>query len=272
VILHHDTHTHPFLGPVSGNNATFTGPAPEDLAAAANSYLEIRLTATDIGGLAGTATRDLQPAKVSLTFATVPPGLGVSVNGTPLSGPQTVTSWRGYVLSAAAPFWQTSGPDTYVFSSWSTGANNPQPITTPASPATYTATYQLSGDTGPLDFFTLAPCRLVDTRNPTGPRGGPALAAGATRPFPLAGACGVPATAKALAVNLTVVGPATAGNLRLHSADQLRPITSAISFRQGQTRSAHTVVALGAAGDLDVFCGMASGTVHFVLDVTGYFQ
>ena len=74
VLLHHDTHTHPFLGPSSGNNLTFTGPAPEDLAAAANSYLEIQLTATDLVGAAVTVTRDLQPAKVDLTFGTSPAG------------------------------------------------------------------------------------------------------------------------------------------------------------------------------------------------------
>jgi glucose/arabinose dehydrogenase len=272
ILLHHDTHTHPFLGPVSGNNITFAGPAPEDLAAAANSYLEIQLTATDVGGLTATVTRNLPPAKVDLTFATAPPGLAVSVNGTPLTGPQTVTSWQGYVLSASAPFWQTSGPDTYVFSSWSSGANNPQPITTPASPATYTATYQLSTDSGALGFFTLTPCRLVDTRNASGPRGGPALAAGAIRDFPLANACGVPATARALEVTLAVVGAANAGNLRLYSADELQPVTSTISFRAAQTRGTNAVVSLGAAGDVSVFCAMTAGTAHFVLDVTGYFQ
>ncbi len=272
VILHHAAHTHPFLGPVNGNNIPFTGPAPEDLAAAANSYLEIQLTATDLSGATATVTRDLQPSKVDVTFVTAPPGLAVSVNGTPLTGPQTVTSWRAYVLNASAPFWQPSGPDVYVFSSWSNGANNPVAITTPASPATYTATYQLSNDVGPQGFFTLPPCRLVDTRNPTGSLGGPALAAGANRDFVLWNVCGIPATAKALAVTLTVVGPTAAGNLRLYSADELRPITSTITFRAGQTRGTNALLGLGAAGDLSVYCGMTSGTTHFILDVTGYFQ
>ena len=272
VVLHHDAHTHPFLGPLNGNNLTFTGPAPEDLAAAANSYLEVRLTATDLVGSAVTVTRGLQPAKVNLTFGTAPAGLGVSVNGTSLTGPQTVVSWQGYVLSASAPFSQTSGSGTYVFSSWSAGANNPLPITTPGAPTTYTATYQLSTDTGPLDFFTVAPCRLVDTRNPNGPRGGPALVAGAERDFTLVSVCGIPATARALAVTLTVVDPATAGHLRLFSADELRPLTSAINFRAAQTRGTYAVLGLGAAGDLTVYCGMTTGTTHFVLDVTGYFE
>ena len=50
VLLHHDAHTHPLLAPTLGNNITFTAPAPEDLAAALTSYLEISLTVTDSGG------------------------------------------------------------------------------------------------------------------------------------------------------------------------------------------------------------------------------
>src|SRR6185295_1874593 len=48
-------------------------------------------------------------------------------------------------------------------------------------------------DVGPLDFFTVAPCRAVDTRDPDAP----GLAAGHARVFNLAGRCGVPATARA---------------------------------------------------------------------------
>ena len=194
------------------------------------------------------------------------------MNGTPLTGPQTVTSWQGYVLSANAPFSQTIGPDTYVFSSWSAGANNPSPSRRPPLPPPTPPTYQLSSDTGPLDFFTVTPCRLVDTRNPNGPRGGPALVAAAERDFTLVGVCGIPATARALAVTLTVVGPATTGNLRLFSADELRPLTSTVNFRAAQTRGTNAVLGLGAAGDLTVYCGMTTGTAHFVLDVTGYFE
>jgi glucose/arabinose dehydrogenase len=269
VILHHETHTHPFLGPVTGNNITFTGPAPEDLAAAASSYLEVQLTATDLSSASTTVTRDLDPRTVDLTFATSPPGLNVTVNGTPLTGPETVTSWESYLLTATAPSSQTSGPNLYLFSSWSVGTGNPVNITTPASPATYTATYQLSSDVGPLGFHTLSPCRLVDTRLPAG--GGPALVAGATRDFDL-NACGVPTTARAMAANVTVVNPTGPGHLRVYPADELRPGTSTINFSAGQTRGTNAVVKLGANGDVSVFCAMASGSTHFVLDVTGYFE
>lgn len=272
VLLHHDTHVHPFLGPVTGNGIVFTAPAPEDLAAAATSHLEVRLTATDFSGATDTVTRDLLPRKVDVTFATTPPGLSVSVNGFSLTGPQTVASWQGWVLQATAPSWQASGPDTYVFSSWSSGPGNPIAVTTPAAPATYTAIYQVSSDVGPQDYVTVVPCRLVDTRWPLGPRGGPALAAGATRTFDLAGACGIPATARTLALNVTVTGPTEAGNLLLHSPDELRPSTSTVNFGSGQTRANNAQLRLGSTGGLSVFCSMTSGSAHVVLDVVGYFE
>ena len=93
-----------------------------------------------------------------------------------------------------------------------------------------------------------------------------------TRTFGLAGACGVPATARALALNVTVTGPTVAGHLRLHSPDELRPATSTVNFAAGQTRAIGTQVRLGSAGSLSVYCSMAAGTAHLVLDVAGYFE
>src|ERR1700693_5129225 len=49
--------------------------------------------------------------------------------------------------------------------------------------------------TSPLPFIGLAPCRIADTRNPAGPYGAPALAAGVPRNFTLTGQCGIPTAA-----------------------------------------------------------------------------
>ncbi len=57
-----------------------------------------------------------------------------------------------------------------------------------------------------LAFYPVTPCRLADTRNATGTFGGPSMIAGATRNFPVqSGSCGIPATAQAYVVNMTVV-------------------------------------------------------------------
>ena len=87
VLLHHNTHTHPFLSPTQGNGVTITAPAPEDLAATTTSFLEIRLTATDARGASATVTQRFNPGLVKVTLATEPSGLKVGVNGTTVVGP-----------------------------------------------------------------------------------------------------------------------------------------------------------------------------------------
>jgi uncharacterized repeat protein (TIGR01451 family) len=125
---------------------------------------------------------------------------------------------------------------------------------------------------GPTDFFTLAPCRLVDTRTAAGPMGGPALAAGSTRSFALAGNCAIPATANALSVNVTAVDASAPGHLILFRGDApTAPLVSSINFPAGLTRANNAVVPLAPDGTLQVKNGSA-GAVHLVLDVNGYFQ
>jgi hypothetical protein len=124
----------------------------------------------------------------------------------------------------------------------------------------------------PGNFFSLTPCRVLDTRDPAGPWGGPALAANQSRSFTLAGRCAIPASARAVSVNLTVTQPWAQGNLRLHPADQPVPLASSLNYVAGQTRANNAVVGLSQAGALAVRCTQAAGTAHAVLDVTGYFE
>jgi glucose/arabinose dehydrogenase/PKD repeat protein len=137
VLRHHLTHTHPWFSG-TGNNLTFTAPAPEDLAATTNSYLEIYLTATDSGGLSATANRNIQPRTVAITLATVPSGLSLIVNGTTVTGPTTITSWQGWQLNLTAPTRQSP----FSFVSWSDGGAATHSVITPGAPTTYTATYR----------------------------------------------------------------------------------------------------------------------------------
>jgi uncharacterized repeat protein (TIGR01451 family) len=120
-----------------------------------------------------------------------------------------------------------------------------------------------------LDFYTLPPCRVLDTRLSE------ALASQVPRSIPVAGLCGVPATAQAVALNVTVVSPSGPGNVSLWPADLPWPMTSVINFSTGQTRANNAIVGLATDGGGDLaaqaFVG-GGGTVHLVLDVSGYFQ
>ncbi len=121
-------------------------------------------------------------------------------------------------------------------------------------------------------FYTVTPCRVIDTRNANGPLGGPALSGGSGRTFAIANQCGIPATATSVSANVTITGPTAQGHLTFNLVGLPPPLVSTINYRAGQTRANNAILVLGTAGDFVVSCAQASGTVDFILDVNGYFQ
>ncbi|HEY2930789.1 MAG TPA: hypothetical protein VGK99_03515 [Acidobacteriota bacterium] len=121
-------------------------------------------------------------------------------------------------------------------------------------------------------FYTLTPCRVLDTRNPNGPFGGPALVAGATRTFTISGRCAIPSTAKAVSINITVTAATVDGHLRLYPGGTPLPLVSSINYPAGRTRANNGIITLGALGDIAVRSFQPSGTAHLIIDVNGYFQ
>jgi hypothetical protein len=133
--------------------------------------------------------------------------------------------------------------------------------------------FRIGAPVTPLRFFTLDPCRVLDTRSASGPLGGPKLAGGAPRTFPVAGVCGIPASAKSIAVNLAVNAPESAGFVRLFAGNGAPPDVSAINFDTGQTRAGNAVVLLATDGSGRIAIqNLGAGSVHVILDVTGYFE
>jgi hypothetical protein len=120
-------------------------------------------------------------------------------------------------------------------------------------------------------FYTLTPCRLVDTRASNDPNG-PALHAGEQRTLVFAGHCGIPATATAVSLNAIVVNPTAPGYFSMYTATGVPPTTSLLNFLPGQVRSNNAIVGLNVLGGMTVFAGMGSGTMDYVVDVNGYFQ
>jgi hypothetical protein len=138
-------------------------------------------------------------------------------------------------------------------------------------------TYSLSvtGSLGGLgnDFYTVSPCRVLDTREPNGPHGGPAISSGVVRTFAIVNKCNIPPGAKSVSINATVTLPTGPGYLTLFPGGAPLPLASTINFSPGQTRANNAIAPLSANGTLSVFSGQPPGnTVHFILDVNGYFQ
>jgi len=138
--------------------------------------------------------------------------------------------------------------------------------------------FDAAAQAGPYQFYALTPCRVVDTR-PTAPAAqqqGGIVTAGGDRFFTFQTKCGVPAGAKAVTVNLTVVGPTQGGFVSLFPAGPRPvPMISTINFATLEPAIANgAIVPLAAATpDLGLVYGSLAGvwTTHVILDVTGYF-
>jgi hypothetical protein len=169
-----------------------------------------------------------------------------------------------------------NGTDMYITGTfdtrWDNGVLNPAFHALTASDFEVVALGWTGAPPTPQNFHTLPPCRAVDTRNTPGPAGGPALASNANRGFVLRSRCGIPASARAVSLNVTVTQPASAGHLRVYLGSGSPPGVSTINYRLGQTRANNAIVGLGLSGEISVRCVQTAGTAHLVLDVNGYFD
>lgn len=132
---------------------------------------------------------------------------------------------------------------------------------------------------GPFQFHSLTPCRVFDTRQVAAQTNGQPLPNPGPHLFRIQGNCGVPNGAAAVTANVTIVQPTRPGDLRLAPAGIPAPTVSTLNFNAGEPALANGAivplagVAAPTDDDLAITIGMGgSGTVHVLLDVTGYFQ
>jgi len=121
-------------------------------------------------------------------------------------------------------------------------------------------------------FFTLPPCRVFDSRQPAD---APALQTGVARLIQVTGTCGVPTSAKEIAVVATVTQPSAAGSVELYRGDGTAAGLALDDFPVGKTRANNAVVQLAQNGNgtINALLSTTAGgqTAHFILDVSGYF-
>jgi len=218
----------------------------------------VRATAPDPDSLAAfAATRSTDGA---LTVVLVSKSLSAS---TPVS-----VSLSGFTARSTAQVWQLTAANAITRLADAAVAGNVLSLTVPSPSVTLLVVSPAAGS----DFYPLAPCRVLDTRNASGPYGAPALAAGADRSVVLVGRCGIPSSAKAVAANVTALSSSSAGHLTIYPDGSPLPPTSTVNFTAGQTRANNAIVVLGTTGGVTVRSALASGTVEAILDVAGYFQ
>ena len=121
-----------------------------------------------------------------------------------------------------------------------------------------------------LRFVPVAPCRVVDTRNAAGPFGGPTMAGGATRSFTIPqSVCGIPGTAQAYSLNVTVVPEGPLYYLSLWPAGQSQPLVSTLNSFGGAIVANAAIVPAGTGGAVSVY---VTNPADVVLDINGYFD
>lgn len=125
------------------------------------------------------------------------------------------------------------------------------------------------GSAQSYSFYTLTPCRVVDTRLAPGPFGAPPLFGGFGRNFVLPdGTCGLPLFAAAYSLNATVVPAGPLGYLTLWPAAQPQPFVSTLNSPDGAVVANAAIVQAGVSGSISAF---ATGQTDLILDTNGYF-
>jgi len=123
-----------------------------------------------------------------------------------------------------------------------------------------------------VQFVTLTPCRVVDTRNPTGTFGGPPIGGNSSRSFPLSlsgNPCNIPSTVIAYSLNVTVVPETTLGYLTIWPTGEGQPTVSTLNSPDGRIKANAAIVPGGTpSGSVSVY---VTDTTNVILDIDGYF-
>ncbi len=241
----------------------------------------------------------LTPCRVADTrHSTYPPGLGPPylpgnqqrdfpiLNATSCNIPSSATA---YSLNVSVV---PHGPLGYM-TVWPTGENRPTVSTLNDIPGTIIANaaivpagtagkvsvypsndtdliidingyFALAG-TGGLSLYTVAPCRVIDTRHVGS---GQPFSGTLNPPVNVEGSvCGPPATAQAYVFGAAVVPTGSLGYLTLWADGATQPLVSTLNALDGSISSNMAIVPT-TNGKVDAY---ASGLTQLILDISGYF-
>src|SRR4029077_7039959 len=122
-------------------------------------------------------------------------------------------------------------------------------------------------------FVSSVPARLLETRgslttidgryNAIGKR-----SVGSVVTLAVGGRAGVPITASAVVLNVTVTETDGAGFITVFPCESGRPLSSNVNFDSGATTPNAVVAKLGASG---LVCLYTSSGTHLIVDINGYF-
>ncbi|WP_346536578.1 hypothetical protein [Micromonospora sp. DPT] len=196
-------------------------------------------------------------------------GLALRVSWTPPPDTTGVTGWRVSTIPAGLSLDVPAGADQAVLAG--VRPNTPYVAqvaalagtdVSSATPAEHAVTVAAPGGS----LTAVPPARLLDTRSGVG------APTGATRQVTLTvtGRGGIPVTnVAAVALNVTVTGPAGNGFVTAYPGGTARPTASNVNFLKGQTVSNLVVVPVGQGGTVVLY---SSVTTQLVADAAGWFS
>lgn len=218
-----------------------------------------------------------------------------SANG---SLPSSPTPADTTVISPGSPVLTWSAPGASTFDVYFGTNPDPPRVATVSQPSysagalppgvTYFWRIAIGSTSGPLWRFTtsttvpelagkrfvpIVPCRVADTRAGegfTGALGPPTIAASASRDLPIrSGRCGLPASAAAYSLNVTVVPLEPLAYLTLWPSGQARPLVSTLNSFHGGVVANAAIVPAGTNGAVSAF---STGRTEMIVDINGYFD
>jgi hypothetical protein len=118
---------------------------------------------------------------------------------------------------------------------------------------------------------TLSPARLLDTRRSPTADGRYSFTgrmnANVVTYLPVIGRAGIPSTATAAVLNLTITDPESAGFLTAYPCGSPKPNTSNVNFTPGQTVANLSVIKIGTAGKI---CLVSDKSTQLIVDITSF--
>ena len=201
-------------------------------------------------------------AGYSLNFTVVPSGylgyLSTWPTGQAQPNVSTLNSWTGKVVANAAIVPAGTNESISVY------ASNPTDVVMDIN-----GFFGAPGSAGALTFYPVTPCRVADTRNPSGTFGGPEMEGPTTRTFPIpASVCNIPTTAAAYSLNMTVVPDGLLSYLTIWPAGSAQPNVSTLNSFDGSVVANAAIVPAGTNGAIDVF---VTNPTQVIIDINGYF-
>ncbi len=293
-------HTHCYSPPIdncyNGEGGCYAGGTSCPAPATINGVTNVRGTIMSYCHLLGgcTASSVFHPTSVALIAPLIQARVNVCIfpgtgggggsvtgvlprSGSVLGGTPVTISGSGFAAGAAVTFGASAATVVVVVNSTTITALAPAnatgkvsvTVTNPGgAPMTLTDGYFYMPVDVARSFFTVSPCRVLDTRNTGG-----ALAGTSTRGVQVAGICGVPSTAKAISANVSVVTAGGSGFFGAFPGNGFPVGTTIMSFAAGQTRTNNAIILLATDGTgTALFQNGATQPAHLVLDVNGYFQ